>query len=104
MALVPMKQTIEVVKSTTDDWGRTIPSVPVSYKCRVEEKLNVVKNEAGEEATTTLKILLDKLVDIDYDDTVIFVNELGIKTSRKPAKINVIRDFGGKALLTEVYL
>ncbi|MCR9040860.1 MULTISPECIES: hypothetical protein [Bacillus] len=50
----------------------------------------------------TARILVDKLADIRYTDTLAFTNELGETIVRKPKEINVKRHVSGKPILTEV--
>ncbi|MED4326602.1 hypothetical protein P9227_18420 [Bacillus licheniformis] len=56
----------------------------------------------SEESVATARILVDKLADIRYSDTILFTNELGETIARKPKEINVRRHVSGKPILTEV--
>lgn len=105
MAIVPLKQNVTITKPGADDgWGGTTPGAVIPYKARVTEETNVVTNQYGEEATTSLRIILDKLPEISYDDVILYENELGVKVERKPVSIEVKRGLNGKALLTEVFV
>ncbi|RCX22955.1 hypothetical protein DFP94_101544 [Fontibacillus phaseoli] len=105
MALVPLKQNVTVTKPGADDgWGGTTPGAVITYKARVSEETNVVTNQYGEEATTSLRIILDKLPDVSYDDVITYTNELGVTVARKPVSIEVKRGLNGKALSTEVFV
>lgn len=105
MSLIPLKQTITVSKATVSDgWGGRVPGATLTLKARVSEETNVVTNQAGEEAVTSLRITLDKLADISYDDAITYTNELGVTVTRSPVKIEPKRGLNGKALLTEVYV
>lgn len=105
MPLIPLKQTVSITKPGTDDgWGGTTPGVVVPYKARVSEETNVVTNQYGEEATTSLRIIFDKLPDVSYDDVITYTNELGVTVERKPVSIEVKRGINGKPLLTEVFV
>lgn len=105
MAIIPLKQTVTVTKPGKDDgWGGKEPGAVVTYKARVSEETNVVTNQYGEEATTSLRIILDKLPDVSYDDVITYRNELGVKVERKPVSIEVKRGINGKPLLTEVFV
>lgn len=105
MPLIPMKQTITVTKAGgSDGWGGTAFGTPIAVKARVTEETNVVTNQAGEEAVASLRILLDKLADISYDDVITYTNELDVTVERKPLKVGVARGMSGRALLTEVFV
>ncbi len=105
MAIIPMNQTVTVTKpGARDDWGNVMPGVNITLKCRAEETTETVTNQYGEEAVATVKLLIDKLADIRYDDTISYTNELGVKVERKPQRIAVTRWPSGKAALTAVYL
>ncbi|MEK3776851.1 hypothetical protein MHB85_20320 [Paenibacillus sp. FSL K6-4396] len=49
-----------------------------------------------------MTILLDKLPDITYDDTITYTNELGVTIARKPVAIKPRRMLSGRPVLTEV--
>ncbi|MGG4142967.1 hypothetical protein ABEW34_07525 [Paenibacillus algorifonticola] len=105
MAILPLKQTVIVTKAgASDGWGRTSAAEVITLKARVEETTKVVTNQAGEEAVADMRILLDKLAAIAYDDVITYVNELGVTIERRPIKIRPIRMFNGRAILTEVYV
>lgn len=105
MAIIPLKQTITITKpSGSDGWGGTVPGSEQTYKARVTETTKVVTNKAGEEAVATLRIILDKLADVSYDDTITYSNELGVTVERTPLKIEIKRHISGKPLLTEVFV
>lgn len=105
MALVPLKQKITVHRGGgTDDWGYPILGETFEYKARVDEKTEVVQNQAGNEVVTGVQIMLDKLADIRYSDEISYTDELGRQTKRKPVKIEPVRMINGKAVLTVVYL
>lgn len=105
MALVPLKQTITVWRVAGEDkYGEPIYyGEPLTFKCRVEETINKVTNQVGEEVISGMLIYLDKLADIRYDDDIKYTNELGVILERKPIKIEPIRMFSGKAAMTLVY-
>jgi hypothetical protein len=105
MALIPLKQEIVVTKAgVSDGWGRTAPGADITLKARVTEETNVVTNQTGEEAVASLRIVLDKLADISYDDVITYTNELNVTVTRRPLKIAPKRGLGGKALITEVFV
>lgn len=105
MAIVPLKQTITVHRGGgTDDWGYPTTGTTTEYKARVDEKTEVVQNQAGQEVVTGVQIMLDKLTDIRYSDEISYTDELGRTTKRKPVRIEPVRMINGKAVLTLVYL
>lgn len=105
MAYIPLKQTVTVTKPGVDDgWGGATPGDVITYKARATEETNVVTNQYGEEATTSLRIILDKLPDVSYDDVITYTNELGVTVERNPVSIEVKRGLNGKPLLTEVFV
>ncbi|MED2978788.1 hypothetical protein P4284_19050 [Bacillus swezeyi] len=110
MAIVPMRQTITIERDSTgelDPWGNPVKQDPFTLKCRVDEGSQITSSRSSgviksEETVATARILIDKLADIRYSDTVIFTNELGETIKRKPKEINVKRHISGKPILTEV--
>ena len=102
-----MRQTIHVVRAGGyDDYG-PIPGAEFDLKCRIDEGSHLVVEHSsgtvtGETAVAEARIMLDKLADIKYGDTLSWTNELGVTTSRKPKKIDVKRGNSGKPMLTEV--
>lgn len=98
-----MRQTVTVTKAgASDGWGQPKPGESVEYKARVTDEVKVVKNNLGKEAVSSMTILIDKLPDISYDDTITFVNELGVTIKRKPIAIQPKRMLSGRAVITEV--
>jgi len=107
MAIVPLKQTVYVRKliaGNNDGWGVEEYGEPIEYKARATEQVEKVMNQLGEEVTASVKILFDKLPDINYGDIVSYTNELGVKIERQPLSIRPIRMVNGKATLTAVHL
>ncbi|MEC0756191.1 hypothetical protein P8884_21075 [Bacillus haynesii] len=110
MAIVPMRQTITVERDGSgelDSWGNPIKIEPFAIKCRVDEGSRISLSRSSgviksEESVVTARILIDKLADIRYSDTILFTNELGETIARKPKEINVRRHVSGKPILTEV--
>ena len=110
MALIPLKQTVLVMRSGgLDDWGNPLPGETITYKARVDEGSTVVQQRNGstirnEEAKAVARLIFDKLAPIGYSDTLSFTNELGETIEKKPKEINVKRLVSGKPILTEVFL
>lgn len=106
-----MKQTITVTSGGgTDAWGYPVDPVTRTLKCRIDEGTMAVKTKTGglsregEVVVAEARIMLDKLVDIRYDDEISFTNELGETITRNPKEINVKRNVAGKPILTEVLI
>lgn len=106
MAIISLKQTVIIERpGALNDWGEVIVEPTVrTLKARVDEGSTLVRNRQGEEVVATAQILLDKLADVQYDDTISYTDELGRTLREKPIKIAPIRMANGKATLTEVYL
>ncbi|ALH46383.1 hypothetical protein ABNC92_10525 [Paenibacillus larvae] len=110
MPLIPMRQTLQVERGSgeLDKWGNPKPGASTEYKCRADEGLFVTDDMqarvTGKSEVANVKFLLDRLADIRPDDHLKYVNELGKKYEGRPKKVRVLRDIGGKALLTEVLL
>lgn len=105
MALIPMKQSVTVKRGgQLDAWGQPLPGEEIHHKVRVDEVSSEITDQNGAEVVASHQIIFDKLQDIRYDDAIYYVNELGVAVERNPKKIEVVRDFGGKALATVVYL
>lgn len=115
MPIVPMKQTIIWVKATTTNkfGDPSGPPIQVEMRCRFVEKQEVVRaysagvsnNQAlASDLVSTAQIFLDGFVEVDFEDTLLYTDEAGKERSYKPMKREVKRDFGGKALLTVVYV
>lgn len=100
-----MKQTITVTKAgELDGWAVPTPGEEIAYKARVTEETKVVTNSLGEEAVAILHILLDKLADVSYDDTITYTDEFGVTVARKPLKIAPKRMLNARAIVTEVFV
>ncbi|OME86920.1 hypothetical protein BK120_08330 [Paenibacillus sp. FSL A5-0031] len=105
MPIIPMKQTITVTKAgKLDGWAAPTPGEEITYKARVTEETNVVTNKLGEEAVAKLRITLDKLADISYDDVITYTNELDVTVTKKPLSIVPKRMLNGRAIVTEVFV
>ncbi|MCG7386879.1 hypothetical protein [Paenibacillus sp. ACRRY] len=103
MPLIGMYQKITVTKAgVSDGWGDTTDGAVVEYKARVTEQTKVVVNNYGEEAVSSMTILVDKLPDISYDDTITYTNELGVTIERKPIAIKPRRMVSSRVVITEV--
>lgn len=106
MALIPLNQEVTVTRSEPDTggWGGGGESVTVTHRVRVDEKLQKVENQLGDEVLSTAEIMFDKLADVEYSDTIKYVDERGREIERQPKLIEPIRMINGRAALTVVYL
>ncbi|QUN08721.1 hypothetical protein KTJ85_14280 [Bacillus sp. 7D3] len=109
MAIIPMRQTVTVTRASDDIdvWGNPMDVEPFDIRCRIDEGSTIANSRSSgvvksEEVVATARILVDKLADIRYTDTLAFTNELGETIVRKPKEINVKRHVSGKPILTEV--
>lgn len=107
MPIVPLKQKAFVRKyiaDNNDGWATDDYAEPVEYTVRATERFQVVTNQLGEEVTASVKLLFDKLPDINYNDIVSYTNELGATIEREPISIKPTRMINGKPTLTSVFL
>src|SRR5690625_1797580 len=110
MAIVPLKQTITVKRGgELDEWGKPLPDKTFDLDCRVDEGTFLIEYRTGSnitsrEVTAKVRILLDKLADVRFDDVIFYKNELNQTIRGNPKKIDVKRHINGKPLLTEVYI
>lgn len=113
MALIPMKNTIVVTPASGgyDEWGEPIPSIPVTYKCRIQEGTKLVRSISGtsgaqavssEETVSVAQIYLDKYVNIKPSDTLSYTDEGGTERSYKPISIERKYGLNGRCLITVV--
>lgn len=107
MAIIPLRQTVEVRKPIPDDgdgWHEEGYGEPTVYKVRATERVEIVTNKLGEERASTVKLYFNKMPDISYNDEITFVNELGVEFKREPLSIRPLRLINGKPTLTVVFL
>ncbi|MEK3975513.1 hypothetical protein [Psychrobacillus sp. FSL K6-1267] len=114
MAIIPLKQTIEVKRApSVDDYGEPVNPTPFTLKCRFVEKSELIKKySSGTGANQTMsaevvangQIFLNGYADILYTDTINYTDESGRTRTFSPLKIEPKRNFGGKAILTVVYV
>jgi hypothetical protein len=110
MALIPLLQEIKVYKKSNglDEWGNPILSEPITLKARVDEGSFVTSDKesyvTGKVIVAQVRVFLEGLADISYDDEIEYTNELNQTIRRKPKRINIKRNIAGKPELTEVLL
>lgn len=101
--MVPMNQWLRVVYAVgVDEWGQSLPGDSVSCKARITEKTSVVRGPNGQESVSSAEILLPGLVKMGVNDVLEWEDEVGNVYSFRPLSIFVVRDFGGKPMLTRV--
>ncbi|MCU5554821.1 hypothetical protein OCB15_17925 [Bacillus cereus] len=110
MAIVPMKQTVTRYRQVgdLDIWGKPEKIEETALKCRAVEGSHAITDRSsqmhGATIVVDLKLMFDKLADIQYDDKLEYVNESGTAYKGSPRNITVQRDFSGKPLITVVYV
>ncbi len=110
MAMIPMKQEVTVERGEMiDEWGNTIPEDQFILNCRVDEGSFLVEyrassNVSSREVVAKVRILLDQLADIRFDDVITYTNELDEEIKGSPKKIDVKRHINGKPIMTEVFI
>jgi hypothetical protein len=105
LAIVPMKDTVTIVKSGgVDGWGEPIPGETITTKGRVSEKTTMVVNQNGEEIKSRYSILLPPKVIVEYGDEVSFVSSSGATITGNPESISAVKNFGGKVIFRKVNL
>lgn len=103
MALIPMKDTVIItLPGDTDAWGNVTPGESKTYKCRIDERTKVVKDQHGREVVSNTQIMIDKQAEINYDYTVSYVDLTGKNVEKTPISIEVIKDISSKPLFTVV--
>jgi hypothetical protein len=106
MAIIPMKQTVRVYRSTgTDGWGtNVIETVYEELKCRyqdgVDREYSAIRDM--DDLVMNGKFVFDKYPDIKLSDTIEYTDERGNTRSFEPRNIDVIRHISGKPLMTVV--
>lgn len=109
MAMIPLRQKITLKRRAGfDEWGAPLFEQPIEIRARVDEG-SYVTSDTGAKQTggvelASVRIFLDKLVQVGYDDLISFTNELGITIEQTPKKVTVKRNIAGKVEMTEVYL
>ncbi|MEI5921042.1 hypothetical protein WBU96_28320 [Bacillus albus] len=110
MAIVPLKQIVTRRRAIgdLDIWGKPAEIETVELKCRAVEGSHTTtdRNSQVQGATIVveLKLLLDKIADIGYEDEIEYINESGTVYKGSPKNIKIQRDFSGKPLMTTVFI
>ncbi|WP_431819262.1 hypothetical protein LWL40_27460 (plasmid) [Bacillus thuringiensis] len=110
MAMIPLRQTVTRYRKQgeLDIWGNPEETEVTELKCRAEEGSHTTIDRQsqmqGAVIVVDLKLVMDKLADIGYEDELEYVNEAGTVHRGKPRNITIKRDFTGKPLLTWVYV
>ncbi|WP_152548977.1 hypothetical protein [Geomicrobium sp. JCM 19037] len=103
-----MKQTVIVTRNTGGNdggWGGTPPTSETwTLPCRVDEQSGMTTNAVGDEVNYSAEIMLAGLADIKYNDHILYEDELGRKTQGNPKRIEPVRFFNGKSVITVVYI
>lgn len=114
MAIIPLKQKVTIVRAQElDDYGGAIDPIRIPLKCRFQEGSKMVKRFSSgtganqtmsEEVVASAKIIFDKYTNVLYTDTIEYVDDMARTVIYSPLKIEILRNFGGKAILTVVYV
>jgi hypothetical protein len=112
MALIPLKQTVRVVRpGVPDKWGNPTAPTEFTLTCRIVEGVKLTRRTSttngaivvdAEEVVSSAQIYFDKLADIQLTDEIYYTDENGNTRLYKPLNIEVKRGLNGKALLTVV--
>lgn len=101
--MVPLNQTITHKRAgVLDDWGKPTETQSEEHKCRIDEGTHLTRDAKGKEIVAGAQVLIKGLVQIAYSDLLEWEDENGNKYSRSPLNISIVRDFGGKPMLTKV--
>lgn len=110
--MIITNQTITLVRDLGQDkFGESLGAEDFQIPARVTNELRKVMNQAGEEAVTSVTVLL-KYADIlasgagklVYTDRLAYTDEFGQLTSRLPANIAPARGFSAAPFFVRVYL
>jgi hypothetical protein len=110
MALFPTKQVVTVSRASgeLDIFGKRAGLDIFVMKCRAIEGSHITTDRSSKSAGATivceLKLMFGNLADITYDDVLRYENEAKTVYEGRPKNIRIRRDFGGKAVLTEVLI
>lgn len=111
MAIIALKQRVNIVRTTVDEWGEPV-GVPEGFtlKCSVKEGAKLVRKTSStggtsiisaEEVVSSAQITFDKFTDIRHTDEIYYTDESGATRLYLPLNIERVR-LNGKALLTKV--
>jgi hypothetical protein len=111
MAIIPLKQTVTILREGEPDrWGNSTRT-EITLKCRIQEGAKLTRKTSAmsgansissEEVVSTARIMFDKFVDIRLTDEIIYVDEAGNSRTYLPLNISRTRGLNGKAILTTV--
>lgn len=102
--MIPTPETITVSRSGgLDDWGRPLPSITESFRCRIDYKNDVVKDENGNDVVSRATILVKGAAKISTEDTVSWSDQFGDHKG-KPISVSPVKDFSARVLFTKVVM
>lgn len=103
MPLIPLKQTVTIHPYIgLNDWGEPQYGTPYTLKCRISEGTKLVRSFAAQEVVSTAQIYFDKLVNLNPEDLIVYVDENGKERRYKPISVEVKRALNGKPIMTVV--
>ncbi|MED4840399.1 hypothetical protein P9695_08775 [Weizmannia sp. CD-2023] len=103
MSLIPMKDTVVIVRSKGyDRWGEPLGTEEIELKCRIDYQFQVVKNDKGEDVVAKATLLFNKIADIQYSDKITFTDEFGVQHTETPISISPLKNISGNPIMTRV--
>ncbi len=101
--MIPTNKTITVTKKAyLDNWGKPVAGESVSYNCLLTFRTEKTIDNDGNEVVSTVNLMFNGFVNIDYGDVISWTEENGELIKVKPLNISFKRDLGGKTLITKV--
>ena len=102
---LPLRQQITVYKpGHNDGWNPVPDSDPVTYKCRFQETVKVVKDDTGSEVVSTAQVFFDQYPNVTAAHVFRYLDEHGSEKEYRPVNVSPKRWLNGKPVLTVVYL
>lgn len=107
LAFIPMPHVVTVQKAeaTVDDWGIAVEGTESKqYKCRISynSKNESIYVASGELVRYTATILFDGFPDLDYNDFIVWTDEIGRVHRKQPLEINYKYDLSGNPVAMKV--
>jgi hypothetical protein len=102
MSLIPLKDTVTVEKTGgRDDWGRPTGVTTKNYACRIDNRIEIVKNQDGQDVVSKAEILIDGVANVTVNDVVKWSDPYGTYEA-KPISVSPLKDLSSKVLFTRV--
>lgn len=78
-----LNQTIQIAKTTINEYGEPVPGVPTSYPARVEYEHTMTRDSQGQEVLSKSQVYLDGTVGVTAKD------EITLPDGSKPLILSV---------------